>query len=105
WLVVAACGSGTPPPENHVRPPPASENRCLAVVAKACGCVYACGVGVRDGDHWNVTHAFWKGSTLRARIEPWCVGGACTDVFAADIVCDGICIPKRAETSCPCPTA
>jgi hypothetical protein len=100
--VLIACGTPapTPVPSNHGVAPVTPETRCLPVVAKDCGCVYDCGTGARDGDHWTVTHAVWKGSTLTARIEPWCQQGACTDVFAAEIVCDGICMAKPADPTC-----
>ena len=100
-LVLGACSSPTtePPPRKDV--PPATEHRkCLPVVAKECGCVYSCGSGVEASDHWNVTHSNWKPTTLHARIEPWCVAGRCTDVFAAEIVCAGICAPKPADATC-----
>lgn len=75
--------------------------RCLPVVAKACGCVYACAKGIStDGKRWTVTSAVWKGRPLAATIEPWCVGGVCTDAFAAELVCDGICAPKPADATC-----
>ena len=106
-VFLVGCGSNsTPPPSNTqpVPPPPvaapAPEKKCLPVVAKECGCVYTCGVGTRMGDHWMVTHAFWKDTQLKAKIEQWCVDRSCTDVFAAEIVCGGICAPKPAETSC-----
>lgn len=35
-----------------------------------------------------------------ARIEPWCGGGRCTDVFSAETVCTGICTPKPADATC-----
>ena len=73
------------------------------MVAKECHCVYDCGKGEStDGTHWKVTHDFWKGTKLDAVIEPWCVEGKCTDVFAAQIVCDGICSPKPARSDCRC---
>jgi len=95
----AAAAASSPAP----RPLPASgspEVRCLPVVAKECGCVYACGRGVRDGDHWKVTHSFWKGTVLRAVIQRWCVHGQCTEVFAAEILCAQICAPRPADPSC-----
>ncbi len=102
---VAACGSSTTtsaPPANREPAAPAAtpEKRCLPVIAKECGCTYSCGAGVRDGTGWRVTHSFWKGNDLKAAVERYCVGGACTEVFSAEIVCDGICPPKAADPTC-----
>ena len=72
----------------------------MPVVAKECGCTYSCGIGERDGDRWTVRHEFWKGATLRARVDAWCVDGQCTDAFFAEITCDGICAPKPADPTC-----
>jgi hypothetical protein len=108
-LVIAGCGSAARDRAPASRPEPGSpattaltapEHRCLPVVAKACGCVYACGSGEHTGDHWTVTHAFWRDTPLRATLQPWCVDGTCTDVFAAEIVCGGICAPRPADPTC-----
>ena len=105
FAIVAAC-TPSPSPASSASASPtttsakAADRRCLPVVAKTCGCVYACGVGERKGDRYVVRHAFWKDAELSAVVEPWCVDGACTDVFAAEIDCDGICNPKPADASC-----
>ena len=120
WLffVVAAC-SGSSPSRTEPEPiktvaimeagvsdaapidsPAAAETRCLPVVAKECGCVYSCGVGTKDGDTWKVKHPFWRDSVLTAKIDKWCAGNACTEAFHAEIVCDGICMPKPADSTC-----
>jgi hypothetical protein len=119
WLLfVAACSASSPSrPEpdpiktvaimeagvsdaSAIDAPTAAESRCLPVVAKECGCVYSCGVGTRDGDIWKVKHAFWGDTELTAKIDKWCAGNACTEAFHADIVCDGICLPKPADSTC-----
>jgi len=110
-LFLVACGSSAPSPEpaigdKPVTPTPAApgsaapERRCLPVVAKDCRCVYSCGTGERHGDRRAVHHSFWKDTELQAVVEPWCVEGKCTDVFAATIVCDAICAPKPADPTC-----
>jgi hypothetical protein len=107
-VMFVGCGSASapPPPSNVQAPAPAPapaqaiEKRCLPVVAKECGCVYTCGTGTRDGDHWTVTHSFWKDMPLKAKVERWCVDEACTEAFAAEIVCSGICAPKPADPTC-----
>ncbi len=87
-------------------PPPAPDadlTRCLPVVARACGCVYDCGLGTPNGDgSYSVRHAFWGDTPLRATVAEWCVDGKCATVFDAEIVCDGICAPKPADPSCTC---
>lgn len=84
--------------------PPADEaTRCLPVVAAECGCVYPCGVGTLVADkRYRVQHAAWKGVTLEARVDTWCVDGACTEAFFAEILCLAICAPKAADPSCRC---
>src|SRR5262245_43447723 len=65
--------------DDAAAPPPSVESveyHCLPVVAKACGCVYSCGLGRRDGDHWVVTHDHWK-TPLTATLDKWCVDGSC----------------------------
>lgn len=112
-LALAACGADAPPvahpaPANHTArapaaappAPPAAERRCLPVVAAECGCVYTCGVGVRTGAGWTVTHPFWGDTPLAARVDRFCVGDACTEAFHAEIVCDGICAPHPADATC-----
>ncbi len=100
-LLLLGCSSSNEPPTSKAAPP--ALVKCLPVVAKECGCVYDCGTGTStDGKTWHVRHAFWKDTELTAVVEPWCVGGACTDAFAAQIVCDGICAPKPARTDCTC---
>ena len=103
-LAFAACGgSSAPPPANRATVEPAAhapERRCLPVVAKQCGCVYACGEGERAGARWRVKHAFWKPIELTADIATWCADATCTNAFTADIVCDGICVPKPADPTC-----
>lgn len=87
------------PPPATTPPPPAK--RCLPVVAAECNCVYECGVGVETAPGvWSVTHKFWKGSKLQAKVARWCFNGDCTDAFHADIVCDGICGGKPADHGC-----
>jgi len=82
-------------------PPAPAPARCLPVVAKECGCVYDCGVGKPNGDGtYTVSHQFWKDTPLRARIDRWCVDQQCTEVFAAEIVCDGTCPPRPADPGC-----
>lgn len=74
---------------------------CLPIVADKCGCVYSCGVGVRQPDgSYAVHHEFWKSATLKARVADWCAGGKCTPAFHAEIVCDLICAPKPADATC-----
>jgi hypothetical protein len=114
---LAACHASAPDkpgPANRASPTastapagaPAVQTRCLPVVAKECGCVYDCGKGEStDGKAWRVTHACWKDIVLDAVIEPWCVDGKCTDVFAAQIMCDGICAGKPADPTCTCKTS
>lgn len=81
--------------------PAARQERCLPVIARECGCVYSCGVGfLLDNGRWSVKHAGWKDLPLTATIQPWCVGGECTDVFDAEIVCAAICRPKPADPTC-----
>jgi len=130
--LATACGPSAPPPNQPVvfsgapevltsgivedaTPAPTVEHveyHCLPVVAKPCGCVYSCGLGRRDGDHWVVTHEHWK-EPLTAVVDKWCVDGNCREVFAAQIVCDGVCPPKPAPPCLaidlanekePCPT-
>jgi hypothetical protein len=81
---------------------PAPPHRCLPVVSQECGCVYTCGDGVQvgNGATWNVSHGFWPGTPLTARVVAWCVAGSCTDAFAAELVCGGICAPKPADATC-----
>lgn len=96
-VVLAGCrGEQAPGPG----PAPAAR-RCLPVVAADCGCVYSCGAGIRQqGGRYRVTHPFWRGTVLTARIDRWCVDGRCTDAFFADVVCDGICPPRPADPTC-----
>jgi hypothetical protein len=106
-ILLVGCGNttGTEP----VRPAPAlaapgqapaeAETRCLPVIAKECHCSYTCGTGVRDGDHWMVTHEVWK-DPLKARVEQYCEGQPCTPVFAGEIVCDSICNAMPVDTTC-----
>ena len=118
FLFVAACsGSSSSRPDEPIKtvaimeagvpdataadaPSAVVERRCLPVVAKECGCVYSCGTGIKDGDFWKVTHPFWRNTELTAKVEKWCAGVACTEAFHAEIVCDGICMPKPADTTC-----
>lgn len=77
--------------------------RCLPVVAAECGCTYACGIGwSADGVRYTVRHRFWDSgrSALNARVDRWCVDGACTDAFFGEIVCSGICAPTAADPAC-----
>ena len=108
-LFVAACGSSSQPSQPEPIAPvtratdatlAADKPRCLPIVAKECGCVYACAIGRKDGDTWKVKHAFWGDTELVATIDRWCVGDACTEAFHAEIVCDGICMPKPADPTC-----
>src|SRR5688572_25319696 len=91
----AAVAPAAPPPAVAPAadaPPP--EARCLPVVAADCGCVYSCGAGVPQANGlWLVTHEFWGSTPLTARIASWCVDGACTDAFHAEVVCSGVCAP------------
>ncbi len=81
--------------------PTAGERECLPVVAPNCGCVYSCGIGTRQPDgSYSVQHSFWKNTRLRARIADWCVNGACTPAFHAEIVCSGICPRRPADETC-----
>jgi hypothetical protein len=100
---------GGPPPikASAVTPPPSptpsapSGKRCLPVVAAECGCVYECGVGIESPPgSWSVTHGFWKGTTLKAKVKSWCVKGDCTEAFHAELPCDIICPPKPADHGC-----
>ena len=85
--------------DSPTRPAPAL--RCLPVVAAECGCVYDCGVGEPQSDgSYLVTHSFWEGTRLEARVAQWCSGSDCTDAFHAEIVCDGICAPMPADPTC-----
>jgi hypothetical protein len=100
-LVIAllvAC-SGPAAKQGPATVAPADVKRCLPVVAKECDCVYSCGVGEQRGDHWLVRRAYWKDAG-KAQIESWCSHGECTDAFAAEIICDGICMPKAADPTC-----
>jgi hypothetical protein len=90
----------TPSAAASATPDASFNRRCLPVVAKACGCTYSCGVGVRDGDHWTVRHKFWTNAPLRAQVTSWCVSDQCTDAFDVQIVCDGICAPRPADPTC-----
>ena len=92
----------TVPAAGTVDAAPATPHRCLPVVSQECGCVYTCGVGVQmgNGPTWNVSHGFWPGIPLTARVVAWCVAGSCTDAFAAELVCGGICAPKPADATC-----
>jgi hypothetical protein len=115
-LALAACSSGghaTPPstePLQSTAGPTASEadpnepettDRCLPVVAADCGCVYDCGVGtLQPNGLYSVTHSFWGTTPITARIDEWCADGACTEAFFGNIVCDGICAPKPANSTC-----
>ncbi len=105
-ILLVSCGNtGTDP----VRPTPAlaapgqapaeTETRCLPVIAKECHCSYTCGTGVRDGDHWMVTHEVWK-DPIKARIEQYCEHQPCTPVFAGEIVCAGICNAMPVDATC-----
>ena len=86
-----------------VAPAGGAAHRCLPVVAAECGCTYDCGDGVEIAPGaYEVTHAVWAPSTVRARIKPWCVAGDCTDAFFGEIVCSGICTPKPARQDCAC---
>ena len=114
-LVLASCGvsgpEATTPPEAVRSAPtaapapeaeePAAGSRCLPVVSVECGCVYDCGVGGPPDASGVVTvnHAFWS-EPITARIQQWCVDGECTEAFAADLVCGGICPPKPADPTC-----
>lgn len=109
-LTLAACGADPRPPTavpaNRAATTPvaaasaAADRRCLPLVSDDCGCVYSCGVGVRVGDGWRVTHPFWGDSPLTGRLDRFCVGDACTDAFHVALVCDGICAPRAADATC-----
>lgn|GEM_PF-2894492 len=90
------------PRKSRAKPTPAAAAReCLPIVAKKCGCVYSCGVGVRQPDgSYAVHNDFWKSAALKAHIADWCVGGQCTRAFHAEIICDLICAPKPADATC-----
>ena len=98
--LTAPDASAVPAPRATAPPPPSDERRCLPVVSKDCGCTYSCGVGEHTGDHWTVRHPFWKDAALRGQVTSWCVGGACTDAFAVELVCDGTCLPRPADATC-----
>ena len=49
---------------------------------------------------WKVKHAFWPDLPLNAEIKEWCVGGACTEAFHAEIICSDLCNPKAADPAC-----
>jgi hypothetical protein len=104
--VLAACSPRThaPPLSNRASAstrPAQGAPRCLPVVAFDCGCVYGCGLGQPNADgSYAVTYGpMWK-DPVRAVVKPWCVDGKCTDAFAGEIVCDGICLPKPADATC-----
>ena len=91
-----ASGSRPAQPEAAV----ADGSRCLPVVSVGCGCVYGCGPGAPDaGGRFIVEHDFWS-SPLTARVQRWCVDGECTEAFAAELVCAGICTPRAADATC-----
>ena len=91
---LAAGSAGTAATANSAR-------ECLPVVAAKCGCKYTCGLGVRQADgSYLVSHTFWKNKKLKARIDTWCVAGACTRAFYAEIVCGGICARRPADPTC-----
>lgn len=92
--------AGVPDAGSAIDAPAAAERRCLPVVAKECGCVYSCAAGTKDGDTWKVKHPFWGTTELTAKVDKWCAGNACTEAFHAEIVCDGICMPKPADSTC-----
>ena len=87
---------------NLVANVPTAPRRCLPVVSQECGCVYKCGLGVQvgNGATWSVSHVFWPGMPLTARVVSWCVADKCTPAFAAELVCGGICAPKPADSTC-----
>ena len=110
----AGCREAAPPPVTPLTTPRihqplhkvagalSTPSRCLPVVSQECGCVYKCGVGVQvgNGSTWNVSHGFWPGMAITARVAEWCVAGSCTDAFAAELICAGICAPKPADATC-----
>ena len=114
--LLMACGTAEQPAPQQVQPlgnalhdggeaqealPSSRGLVCLPVVAAECGCVYDCGVGEHQPNgSYLVTHSFWKGIKLEARIAQWCSGNECTDAFHAAIVCDGICAPRPADPTC-----
>jgi hypothetical protein len=77
------------------------DERCLPVVSKECGCVYPCALGTpstREGGY-QVRAALWE-TALEGRVELWCAEGQCTPAFHVELVCDGICAPRPADTTC-----
>jgi hypothetical protein len=101
-ILTVACTAATQTSPAQKNSNSNDERRCLPVVAKECGCTYSCGIGVRRGgdDRWTVHHPFWGSAALDARVDAWCVDGACTPAFLAAIVCDGICAPKAGDPTC-----
>jgi hypothetical protein len=122
-LLLAACGSSTSSSTKREPPPPAPAASasdevtlitapsmdeiiaagaytpgCLPVVAKNCKCTYDCMYGrSKDQRTWWIE---WHGKDIAGVVENYCVDGKCTDVFAVELTCDGICAPKPANPNC-----
>jgi hypothetical protein len=100
-VALVACSPRTHAPPSTTTTRPAQGARCLPVVAFDCGCVYGCGRGQPNADgSYAVTYSPKWSDPVRAVVKPWCVDGRCTDAFAGEIGCDGVCLPKPADPTC-----
>lgn len=100
-LAVPAAGGDRDKPSSREGLAEKDKALCLPVVAPECGCVYSCGVGWPVGEgEYKVRHSFWGKTPLNARVDEWCVDKKCTKAFFVQIVCDGICPRRPADSTC-----
>lgn len=115
-LVVVACGSSpkrSPDPGpslaegSEASTMPASapspgqgesvDARCLPLIG--CGCFMQCSMGFFEEPEYGEWKVNYYDTMVMAKIEPHCVGGDCTDVFAVH-TCQKMCEPEALKVSC-----